>query len=661
MQHFRRLAAHPLGYTLLLAIGIGLFLLAIGLNADALPFQRAGEFSDAATSHWPNALYLQQTIRTGQFPLWRPLIMSGQPFATNPLNKVWYPPQWLVLLLPVTLHLNLLLWLHLVLAGVGMRAFAQQIGFSTSIASLMGAAYALTPRLVAAAGAGHLDVVYAVAWFPWVMWGIARVDSLVRAALLGLIAALCFLADVRMSIFIFVAAGLYALYCWNRGPKTLFLYIFAATITVGLTALQWLPLIALLRGLSRSGLTAADAGIFSLQVPSLIGLFVADQGGAHETMVYVGVGILALAAVGLLSRNIKPAPQFWIGAAVISGLYALGVNGLLWSTLVRVVPPLLWLRVPARTWMVVVFALIILAGRGLMALGERGRRAALRRMLPLTSAVLIGIGMACAILGFPARSVAALLAVGFTVLSALFLIANQRFGLAAWAVLIALDLLIMDVTLIEGRSRADWLDRYRPLAETLIAAHATRVYSPSYSLPQQAAAYWNIQTFSGVDPFQFSGYVKVVEEATGIRASSYSVTLPALEGDPASVNRDAKIDAELLAHWQVSHVVSAFPIQNVDLELLAQPGGVYVYRNKRYSPDRYIVWNNPNQFTLRAGDSPEGIIPTTQGWQSKSVQDGQFIQYTYSPPEVYVGMAISGLTVLLMGAVLFFGRRRRAA
>ncbi len=149
------------------------------LNGRALPFPHNSAYSDAATSHWPDALFFQRTIRAGYVPLWRPLIMSGQPFATNPLNKVWYPPQWLVIFLPPTVALNLLLWFHLTLAGVGMRAFGRALGLNVPIAALMGIAYALTPRLIGAAGAGHLDVVDAVAWFPWVLWAVARLTPTV--------------------------------------------------------------------------------------------------------------------------------------------------------------------------------------------------------------------------------------------------------------------------------------------------------------------------------------------------------------------------------------------------------------------------------------------------------------------------------------------------
>ncbi len=107
-------------FVVLLAVSLAAFLLLVGLGPDALPFQPGAPYSDAAISHWPNALFLRHSVLDDHaLPLWRPLLMSGQPFAANPLNKVWYPPQWLVLLIAPALHLTILTWLHLLIAGVG--------------------------------------------------------------------------------------------------------------------------------------------------------------------------------------------------------------------------------------------------------------------------------------------------------------------------------------------------------------------------------------------------------------------------------------------------------------------------------------------------------------------------------------------------------------
>lgn len=104
----------------LVAAGI-LFLLLAGMRPDALPYPRyEARFSDAVTAHWPNALFLRESIQQGVFPVWRETTMAGQPFAANPLNKTAYPFQWLAVIFPPALHLNIMIIFHLMVAGAGM-------------------------------------------------------------------------------------------------------------------------------------------------------------------------------------------------------------------------------------------------------------------------------------------------------------------------------------------------------------------------------------------------------------------------------------------------------------------------------------------------------------------------------------------------------------
>lgn len=551
-------------YALLLMVVAGAFLLLAGTGVDTLPFPPNAEFSDAAVSHWPAALFFQRSVQAGEFPLWRPLLMSGQPFAANPLNKVWYPPQWLAVILPATLHLNVLIWLHLVLAGLGMRAFGQALGLGAGVASVMGVTYMLTPRLIAAVGAGHLDIGYAMAWFPVVMWATARLVNggygWRDALLVGVCAALCFLADMRLSIFVFATAVAFGMWSLLTRPvshtlptprhtasliKCLLAAFVAFTSFTSLTAVQWLPLLALSPHLSRSALTAAEAGVFSLTVPQLLGVLLPRQPGSHEVMLYSGLLVLITHIIGinhLFRSRRRGIALFWWALIAFAALYALGVNSPLWNALTTLIPSLLWLRVPARIWIVAVFALIVLTGYGLQALSESKRLSAPQRSW------LVGL-------------------VG---------------------VLIALELLWTDVALIQPRPQREWLDPYAPIAQAMIADGATKFYSPSYSLPQQAATYWTLPDFGGVDPFQLRDYIPAFEAATGTTARGYTVTLPPFDGPLASANRDAVIDAGKLAAWGVSHVVSAFPIDQPDLTLVqaiataqsSSASTVYIYRNR---------------------------------------------------------------------------------
>ncbi len=685
MRLASRFAANPVGFAVLLAVCTGLLLACVGLGPNALPYPPAQQtpptsenlrlvpqgwpFSDAVITHWPNALFLQRSIRTGAFPLWRPLIMSGQPFATNPLNKVWYPPQWLVVVLPVTLHLNLLIWAHLVLAGLGMRALGCRLGLGTSTASIIGVAYAFTPRIAAATGAGHLDILYASAWFPWVLWAIHRaVMDAGRArqngAVLGIIGALCIMADMRLGLFAFAAGG--ALAIWLSGQlnparrrSAALAIAFGAALAIGLTAVQWLPLLDLVPYLSRSGMTEADAAVFSLRPARLITLLLPNRGGSQETMIYVGLPVLILAVIGLARsprRHIV-----WIVVAVIGGLYALGDQGFLWPVLVRLVPPLLWLRVPSRAWIAVVIALIILAGFGLESLV--GRRSHTRLAVGLLAFGAV-ISLLAVFSSVPVGTLAA--TAGGSLAMGALLLAQNRLQASTVIVLgcavIALDLVWMDISLVRGLPQSIWLDSYAPVAQALLDAGVTRLYSPDYSLPQEAAAYWNIPELGGVDPFQLRGYVSAFEAATGVRAAGYSVTLPAYNSpDPRTANRDMPIDAEKLAQWNVSHVLSGFPIDAADLRLTQRVEGLYLYENTRRPQGVAVAWDGPNRFTAsNKGDQVVNVEAWAPGWQPTGDQangvaialaPGETINRQYDPPGLVPGVALSAASLLITGII----------
>ncbi len=668
------------------AVIMAAFLLAVGLGPGRLPFPPESRFSDAVISHWPNALFLRRAVLEDHaWPLWRPLIMSGQPFAANPLNKVWYPPQWLVLVFPPTLHLNLLIWLHLSLAGIGAWTWSRTTGLKPWPAALAGLGYACAPRLIAALGAGHLDILYAAAWLPWLLWAAHRTvyAAPVRHRELGLavIAALCFLADVRISAYAFVTAAVYTAWLVWQMPerrdvaslRRLGLRLIAAILlAAGLTAVQWVPLLLLRSDLTRGTITLHEAAAESLKPGQWIGLLIGDHGGAWETMVYVGISTLVLAITALLLRPRQLG--FWGLLVVVIALYAMGDHFVLWTVLNRLIPPLRWWRVPPRVWLIAALILPYLAGWGAQLVTEHPTN---QRGVRLGVVALFGGGMVCGLFSTATLStmlewtatvgIFALPATALIMALAVFGRLRPRLLLAGFTVIVAADGLWIDRTLVEGRDETVWLDPYRELAEFLIQDGATRVYSPSYSLPQQAGAYWRIPQFDGVDPFQLARYAKSAELATGVAAHGYSITLPAYQADGtdltaeellATANREAPINPALLAEWDVSHVVSAFEIKAAGLELAAQIGDVYVYRNV-FAPPVEVRWQGPNRVTIRAaGSSPGPLYAVTNGrWKSAdhalpglpgvAGSTGQSWTYQYDPSEIWISLLVALILIPL--------------
>ncbi len=577
---------------LIVAAFTAAFLILSGFRPNTLPYTPGQPFSDAVTSHLPAAEFLRASILDdGVFPVWRETIMGGQPFAADPLNKTAYPLQWLVLILPPVLHLDVLILLHLLIAGVGMWMWARSFGLRDEAVALSTLAYLLAPRVVGHLGAGHLDLFYALAWFPLLMWSVRLIVDdagahgcapLQRSLYVALFGGLILLADVRLSLFAYLLAGAYTLYeaMRTKQMRRLLWLIPVGVVVIVLTLSFSLPLIAWQPYLSRGAITPGEAGVFSLDPIQLaFGLFLPVRGGNIETLTYLGLPVLVLAIIGAINAR----KWFWIGAAGAAALYALGSNGFFWSLLVRIIPALLWFRVPSRAWFVVALIAPLLAGFGVQQLVDHPpRQSTLIALIGTAVALVVG-----AFFAFSMKSIngLAIIVGGGGIGLAVLLAASGRLRTDRLAlVLIAvtfLDLALSATGWLEWRSQEAWLPPDQvALAEKLIQLNAYRVYSPTYSLQQQVAEEYHLRLFGGVDPFQLNGIVAAVEQGGGIKDTSYSVVLPPLQGtDLAKANQLAVPDTAVLAEWGVTHVVSAYPLTVPNLTQVDQADGVYIYAN----------------------------------------------------------------------------------
>jgi hypothetical protein len=576
----------------------GIFLLLSGFRLGSLPYTPGMPFSDAATSHLPAAQFLRESVlENGEFPVWRETIMAGQPFAANPLNKTAYPLQWLALLLSAEIHLDLMILLHLLLAGAGMWWFAKALGLREAACALAALSYGLAPRMVGHLGAGHLDIVYALAWLPWLLGTCyalitSDADKLRNILWVALFAALMLLADVRLSLFGLALAGAYVFYEALRQKRLRRIEFFAqAGLLAGLLTLSlFVPLLVWQPSLSRAGLTMQDAGVFSLAPAQLLGMVFPPRTGNIETLTYLGLPVLVLAIVGVVTAR----RWFWTGAAGVAALYALGINAPLWTTLVQVFPPLLMFRVPSRAWLVLALSAALLAGFGLEWLIRVVEQCNVRRvpLLALVGTLVAIISGVFLTVSVPAVNGLSVLVggggIGIICLLALAgRLRGERLALAV-LVIVFLDLALMGRGWLEWRTRDAWLPpQQMALAQRLTELDAYRVYSPTYSLQQQVAEEYHLRLFGGVDPFQLKFINVAIEQGSGVQASGYSVVMPPLTGnDLATVNRDAVPDTAVLGEWGVTHVAAAYALDVPNLRLVeevapmqAGDGMIYLYAN----------------------------------------------------------------------------------
>jgi hypothetical protein len=598
-------------WPLLLPLG----LLLPGLNAFPYPNPESA-YSDLVLAHYPYTAYLRAALlEGGRLPFWSPIILSGHPLAANPLAGMWYPPGWLALLLPLPLGFNLSIAAHLLWGGAGAYALARLEGRSHRAALLAGLTFTFMPKLFAHYGAGHLTLLYAVAWTPWLLWAARRRSGRTRwpwppAILLALI----FLADPRWAAYAGALWWGYALFQPARGtseglkPRIVFQLprLFVRTLMAALLAAPLaLPLLEFARRSSRANMAPEEVFSFSLPPGRLLGLAFPDFGGFHEWMLYPGALILLLALLAILWRKPLDGVAFWIWSALLSLLLSLGSALPLLPALARL-PLFELLRVPARALFITGLSMAILAADALDELfgdvpEKDGRRARLLLLL-LAAFALSFAGVVWLVTGELSPSFAW---GGIALLFGAVWIALRlggRVSAAPWflgvMVFCLLDLALVSRSLFDPRPAREVFAEGAELAAYLAEQPGQfRVYSPSYSLPQQAAADYRLELADGVDPLQLQSYVDFMEAATGVPWDGYSVTLPPFaEGEPQRDNAPYRPDPALLGWLNVRYLAAQYDLEVAGLELVRRFGETRLYENLLALPRAWV----------KPADSPVG-------------------------------------------------------
>jgi len=689
-----------------------LWLLPVAAEPDGFPIWVGGEYSDLLVSHWPNAHWLRRSLTEwGQIPLWNPQILSGAPFASDPLSGLSYPPTWLAAWFPGGLGFTLVFWFHLAWAGLGAARLARAGGVGWAGAALAGIAYCGTPKLIGHIGLGHLGLVCSAAWTPWLLLATRRafespadVPRAGRhwAALAGAALGATFLADPRWAaptgLLVLTMSG-YILSQKSARPPGWGRAAAGQGLVLGLTAAGTaaalaLPLLTEIPLTTRAALAGADRFALSLSPERLMGLLVPDLGGWPEALAFVGLGPLFLALAALLTRS--RGAWFWAGVALGGWVLALGAHTPLYSLLARM-PGFDLLRVPARFLLASSLAIAILAGNGLDALvnawgGDREK--ALRLGLVAAGAACLILGLAGAVVagdnvpGFWLTALVGLMAASLGMLT-LTRWRSAAFWSTAWLVLVVAELLWVDTSLLEVRSAPEALGERTSLIHRLAAElePGQRLFSPSYSLPQQAAASAGLELADGVNPLQLAAYVQAMRPAVGIEDTGYSVTLPPfVAGDP-SIDWNPSIDPGRLGYFAVGLVVSEFPLSASGLEELPRQDGVWVYRNLQARPRAWVQDSEEITSEWRSVDewewAPNQIRVTAEGpgvlvfsevvfprWRAtidaesaplltvagvlRGVHIGagtHSVELTFHPWPVYLGAALTLATVLALAFV----------
>ena len=403
---------------------VGLYCLVVVLVFGRALLPGAGEMIWGDDIHRVYYFYRQffnSFLREGIWPWWNPYSFSGTPFIANPIVNIWYPPTWLFLLLPVNIAYSWHIAFHLLWAMVGMYVLIRRISQISQIGQIWktvdlgpwvgGLVFGLSGFFAARIWAGHVDVIAAASWMPWVVWAFWQLiyggwtnfghggkmsTSLNRRVVVaGGLFALQILAGYQtMAFFTMEAVGVMTLFfCLHRRfAAPAIRAILAVLLGVGLAAIQIIPTQEFFRASIRTfDFPYAWNSYGSLTIESLkqfLNPFIfGDQltysgppPNYPEHAFFVGRLAVVLIIFFLLRRlPTLPRSPMIIGFGFIAffGLWvSLGSNApvdlqyILW----KFVPMYKYLRIPPRHLILVIFGLSGLIGFAIHAIHSKHLR-----------------------------------------------------------------------------------------------------------------------------------------------------------------------------------------------------------------------------------------------------------------------------------------------
>jgi len=288
---------------------------------------------DIVDQMYPFQRFVSDSLHQGIFPLWNPYILAGYPVVGDPQASLFYPPTLLSMFGPSAFPLRLktvelVLVLHIILAGVGTYLLSRELG--------IGRLGALAAALVFMFG-GFLSIhvehetwVKAVAWIPLVFLAFRRA---LRAAKLsptlgaGMLLGMSLLAGhTQTSVY---TVYLLLLYCLNaclpdisarqyrQALRRVALLSLVVMVGLGMSAIQVIPAYEYLQHTTRaqqdySRLSVSGIGPLELLTIVLPGAFGISSslpagspylGGEPTDHLYLGLATLALAILSWRSEN----------------------------------------------------------------------------------------------------------------------------------------------------------------------------------------------------------------------------------------------------------------------------------------------------------------------------------------------------------------------
>lgn len=353
-----------------------------------------------------------QDIQQGILPLWNDMNGFGAPLAANYQSAIYYPPTWIVFIAGWLGGITWMAWahgvlvvIHLIWAGWGMKTLVAKLGLSIFPQTICGLSFALCGYLTARGG--FLTMIQAASWVPWILAAASSIAAPIRMnspstkrnlLKAGILLAITFSgqwlsghAQISWYTLVFTCAWVFAGIWINKSGNQFgwmsICLVGAGILGLMISSIQLFPTIEYFNQSQRAGpIDLQSALSYSFWPWRFVTLFVPDFYGNPgrgdywgyanfwEDAIYIGLLPLFLASltiVGLFQRvphhfikSNKPFLWFAFTTNILVIILALGWFTPIFPWLFKHIPTFGLFNGPAR-WMVIFEVnMILLAGFG---------------------------------------------------------------------------------------------------------------------------------------------------------------------------------------------------------------------------------------------------------------------------------------------------------
>lgn len=341
--------------------------------------------------HYYQKPFLWEQLFQGHIPFWNAYLFSGQPYLEHPQVTPWYPINIIYGLLPISYAISWSLAIHIYIALAGMYWLAKKFVHPMP-AFIAGLSFGLSGYYFGRIYAGHMEIIAASAWIPWVVG--AYIDlikyhsafNVVRASLL--LSLQLFAGHQPVALYTLESIGLFSLLkSWEKKSlKPIFVSIGAVIVGLATAAVQLVPSQQFISQSIRA-LTLPDDWVnvavptvnnfIELIDPHLFYELLPKIPLGHEYGGYIGKLPLLFALITIvwsIRHRIKRVEVWWLITLCVFSLWVtLGNNSPidLFSFMRSFVPFYSEFRIPSRHIILFVFAASLLSAMAIQKIKNK--------------------------------------------------------------------------------------------------------------------------------------------------------------------------------------------------------------------------------------------------------------------------------------------------